>query len=40
MYEVVGPRYGVTSSPIALHVTLDSYFKSIGVVTVGCESAG
>jgi len=37
--EGLRPLYGVPSSPRALHVTLDSHFKSVGFVNVGFESA-
>jgi len=39
VYDIIRPLYGVPSSPCALHVTLDSCFKSLGFLNVGFESA-
>ena len=39
VYEVLQPPYGVTSSPRALHKTLDCYFKSEKFTNTGFEES-
>jgi hypothetical protein len=39
VYQVLRPLYGVPSSPRALHVTLDTWFRSQGFEHVGFEES-
>jgi hypothetical protein len=37
VYEVLKPLYGSPSSPRALHITMDAFFKSESFDTIGFE---